>query len=76
MLYILFINILLIFLLWCFLYIVFTPVATVPLKYKLTDEEIDVLNSSDNANKNLILNGIITERNLIVQTRFPADNIR
>lgn len=75
-LYILFLNVLLCFLVWSFMSVVFTPVATVPLKYKLSDEDVELLDRSDDINKNLILSRIITAKNLIVLTRLPNGTIR
>lgn len=75
-LYIIFFNILFILLLWSFLSTVFTPLATVPLIYKLTEEELELFDRSDVVNKNLILDRICLEKNLTVQTRYPASYIR
>ncbi|XP_018565129.1 probable palmitoyltransferase ZDHHC20 [Anoplophora glabripennis] len=75
-LYILFFNVLFILLLWSFLSTVLTPIATVPSKYKLTDEEIELFDNTDDINKNLILDRFCQAKNLVIETRYPATCIR
>ncbi|KAJ8922652.1 hypothetical protein NQ315_007684 [Exocentrus adspersus] len=75
-LYLLIFSVLFIVLLWSFLATVFTPVATVPPNYKLTDQEFELLSTKDGLEKNKLLQTYIKGKNLLIQTRSSAGSVR